>query len=122
MRLFQSKLRKFSKERGWLRNVRPDNYAKSIAIESAELLEEFQWINPTAREVITNPKALKRIRYEIADILIYCINLANLLQLDVDKIIEEKIQYNATKYPPEVLRDDPKMYFQIKREYRRWEL
>ena len=122
MQLLQRRIHAFSHERGWLKNVRPASYVKSIIIEAAELLEAFQWSHPTAKQLLLNPKALSVVKRELADVLIYCINLANLLGLDIEEIIEEKMEYNDSKYPADLLKEDPSMYLQIKHSYRRWEL
>jgi dCTP diphosphatase len=119
MREIQTKLFQFSEERGWLENAMPASYAKSISIEAAELLELFQWDHPTFDNVLENEEKLLNIQRELADVLIYGINLANLLDLDVMAIIQEKIEYNEKKYPAKALKDDPDLYLQIKHAYRR---
>lgn len=80
----------FAKERDWEKYHTPSNLAKSISIESAELLECFQWGDDT------NIEAVKE---ELADVLNYCIRLASVLDLDIKDIVLEKIKKNALKYP-----------------------
>lgn len=85
------KLIAFRDERDWKQFHTPENLAKSIAIESGELLECFQWN--------TNENNLNSIKEELADVLIYCFYLANYYHLDIEKIINEKIEFNNLKYP-----------------------
>lgn len=89
------KINAFRDARNWRQYHNPKDLAISISIEAAELLEDFQWIN--------NEEALEKntenIREEIADVLIYSLMLCSDLELDVKKIIEEKIVKNEKKYP-----------------------
>lgn len=84
------KIDDFSKERDWEKYHTPSNLAKSISIESAELLECFQW---------DDNYDINNVAEELADVLIYCIRLASVLDLDVKQIILEKMEKSALKYP-----------------------
>jgi len=79
----------FRDERNWEKYHTPTNLAKSISIESAELLELYQW-SDTAN--------IDRVKEELADILIYSITLAERLKLDINSIILEKIKKNGIKH------------------------
>jgi NTP pyrophosphatase (non-canonical NTP hydrolase) len=83
-------VRAFVHERDWTQFHSAENLAKSIAIEAGELLECFQW-SPDADEA--------EVRRELADVLIYCLLLADRLGTDVDDLIAAKIEENARKYP-----------------------
>lgn len=83
-------LLKFRDDRDWKKFHTPQNLAKSICIEAAELLEEFQWSE--------EPKDLQNLKEEIADVLIYTILLAEHYKMDIDQIINSKIEKNAIKY------------------------
>ena len=85
-----SALRKFVDERNWQQFHTPENLAKSISIESAELLELFQW---------SEPSDIEDIKDELADVLTYCILLADKYDLDIEKIILEKLEKTKAKYP-----------------------
>ena len=85
-------------ERGW-NNLRPSDVAKSIMIEGAELLELFQWENLPLAEIKNDPEKVKEIAKELADVLTYAIEMSVLLELDTKKIIEEKLERVAKKYP-----------------------
>ncbi len=81
----------FRNERGWKEHDKPENLAKSIIIEAAELLENYQW-GPDHAD-------LENVKEEIADVIIYSIAMAYDLGFDIEKIIEEKLEKNAIKYP-----------------------
>jgi NTP pyrophosphatase (non-canonical NTP hydrolase) len=105
---------KFRTERNWGKHHSPKNLAVSIAIEAAELLEHFQWDN--YRE--ENKKDLES---ELADIIVYCLFFAISNKIDVTKAVEKKVEHIAKKYPVSILnnkKDDPKDYWQIKKNYR----
>ena len=97
-------LKDFRDKRGWggsIRPASPDNFAKSIAIEAAELLEIFQWSEDDYK--------LDRVGAEMADIYIYLILLADCLGLDLNRLAVEKIAINDDRYPA---RDGQKMNFE----------
>ena len=78
----------------------PKDLAESICIEAAELLQLFQWIKPEESEQFRkNLSKLKRIREELADVTIYCLNMANTLDIDLASAILEKLEENKKKYP-----------------------
>ncbi|KZX10230.1 nucleotide pyrophosphohydrolase [Methanobrevibacter filiformis] len=83
---------KFRDDRNWKQFHTPENLAKSISIESSELLECFQW---------SNDYKLDDVKEELADVLIYSIAMADVLGLDIDKIINDKLEINKKKYPIE---------------------
>lgn len=88
-------IRQFGDARGWLPYYTAKNLALSISIESAELLEIFQWVS--SEKAVE--KDLEHIKEELADVLIYAHTLANILELDIPTIIREKMAKNAQKYP-----------------------
>lgn len=96
----QEKLRQFTREREWEKYHTPKNLAMSAAIEAAELMEIFQWL--TADEsacIASSPEAMQATREEIADVLIYVLRLADVLGIDVEAAILQKITMNERKYP-----------------------
>lgn len=82
-------LRKFNEERSWGRFHTPENLAKSISIEAGELLECFQWNNEYDREALCD---------EIADVMLYCIMLADAIDADLKAELLRKIKKNGEKY------------------------
>ena len=86
----KEKLVLFQKERDWKKFHTPENLAKSIFIESAELLEHFQW----GKEYDSS-----EVADELADVLIYCIYMAEAMNFDIEEIILNKMEKNSLKYP-----------------------
>lgn len=82
--------RQFRKEREWEQFHTPENIAKSISIEAGELLQHFQWDSLYDKQEVAD---------ELADILIYCIYMADSMEVDVKEIILSKMERNALKYP-----------------------
>lgn len=109
----------FLDERGWF-EVEPAHIAKSISIESAELLERFQWSEPSVKDLKADPEALEKISKELADVLIYSFHMAELLGLDVDEIVKIKLEHAGKKYPVEKVKGPAgsPTYKKIKQEYR----
>ena len=98
----KSLIEKFIQDRDWKRFHTPRNLAESISIESAELLEIFQWITTDEAHLMKNAANFERLQEELADILIYCISMFNAIGTDIVKALVDKIQKNETKYPSEV--------------------
>ena len=92
---------KFTSERDWEQFHTVKNLVASISIEAAELSETVQWTNPTVDEVLQNQKLVQGISHELADVMVYCLNLCSKLELDPIQIIHEKMKHNAEKYPIE---------------------
>ena len=88
----QEKIEKFNEERDWGQFHSPENLAKSISIEAGELLECFQW---------NNEYDLEEVKEELADVLNYCIQMANKLGVDPKQIVLDKMEKTAKKYPVE---------------------
>jgi len=95
-------VRRFVAERDWEQFHAPKNLSMSLAIEAAELMEHFQWIDAAeSRRVGDDPARLAAIRDEIADVLCYALALANALNLDLSHAVHDKMVKNAAKYPAE---------------------
>ena len=103
----------FVDRRDWHRFHSPKNLAMSIAIETAELMEHFQWISmEDSRRVAEVPDRLAEVEEELADVLCYSLAMANELGLDLSEAIRRKMAKNEQKYPAEQYRgrfgpDDP---------------
>ena len=87
------RIRKFSEERDWDQFHSPANLAKSISIEANELLECFQWDE--------EHYDINEVKEELADVLVYCRNMLDKLNLNEDEIINAKMAKNEAKYPIE---------------------
>ena len=127
MRKLESKIKEFLVERGWDK-LRPSDLAKSISIEAAELLEVFQWTSIDIEETKRDAQRMEDIKKELADVFIYAIEMAVLLNLDVEEVVKSKLEQVEKKYPAELMRKnakagsgsgaDPK-YWKIKNSARR---
>lgn len=90
----------FRDARGWLKDDTPRSLAISISVEAAELLEHFQWTDDRrAREALVNEKERVEISNELADVMIYCLGFADVLEIDLSKAIMNKLRINCEKYP-----------------------
>lgn len=88
-------IRKFNEERDWDQFHSPANLAKSISIEAGELLECFQWGGDYDKEAVCE---------ELADVLNYCLVMADKLDVDLEEIVLRKLEKNIAKYPVEKAR------------------
>ncbi|MCX8026331.1 MAG: nucleotide pyrophosphohydrolase [Thermodesulfovibrionales bacterium] len=90
----------FRDERDWKRFHKPKDIAISICLESAELLEHFQWKDDTdCEQYLKDDKAIQEIKEEVADIAIYLLILCNDLGFNIVDIVKNKIEKNRAKYP-----------------------
>ena len=103
------KINQFRDDRDWRQFHNEKDLAISISLEAAELLELFQWKSP--EEVREN--SIERIKEELADVLIYSHMLAINLDLDIDEIIEAKLEKNNIKYPVDKSRGNKEKYTEL---------
>jgi dCTP diphosphatase len=94
----RERLRRFAAERDWEQFHTPKNLAMSVGIEAAEIMEHFQWLT-TAQSLDLDNAARQEVAHEIADVLLYLIRLADVLDIDPAAAAREKIRLNAIKYP-----------------------
>jgi len=97
-----NRIRKFTEDRDWEQFHTPSNLAKSISIEAGELLECFQW-SDTEFDI-------EHVKEELADVIVYCQNMLDELDLDADEIINAKMDKNEAKYPVEKARGTAAKY------------
>jgi len=100
---------KFRDDRNWKQFHNPKDLAISISLEAAELLEIFQW---SGSDTVCEEK-IDKIREELADVLNYCILMADACGLDMDEIIQEKVKRNNVKYPVGKAKDSAKKYDEL---------
>ncbi len=126
MKELEKRVKQHLVERGW-DHLRPSDIAKSIMIEGAELLELFQWENLELEEMKQNLEKVEEIKKELADVLIYALEMSVLLELDTTDIINKKLDHAAKKYPAELMRKNAQKgsgsgadseYWRIKKEHR----
>lgn len=108
----RDRLRVFAREREWNRYHTPKNLAMALIVEAAELAEHFQWLTPE-QSLKPAPDRHGRIREEVADVLIYLVELADALNIDLAAAARDKIAQNAAKYPVEKARGNAKKYDEL---------
>ena len=92
----------FARERDWEQYHAPKNLSMALAAEAGELMEHFLWATPEAsRTVVADPAKRAKIEEELADVVIYALEFANMTGIDVAAVIEKKMAANAAKYPVE---------------------
>ena len=99
------RIRQFTKERDWNQFHSPANLAKSIMIEAGELLECFQWSE--------KDYDIEHVKEKLADVLIYCYDMLDNLGLDINEIVNHKMDKNEVKYPVEKARGNAKKYDEL---------
>lgn len=93
-------VKEFVQKRDWQIFHTPRNLAESISIESAELLEIFQWFTrEDGFKIKYDSTRRERIRDELADVLIYSLSLSNIMEIDITKTIRDKLTKNENRYP-----------------------
>lgn len=100
---------RFRDDRDWRQFHTPKDLAISLSLEAAELLEVFQW---SGTDLECRDK-LGRIREELADVLSYCVLMADVCGLDLDEILNAKVDQNAAKYPVEKARGSAAKYTEL---------
>ena len=105
-----NRILQFRDERDWRQFHNPKDLAISISLEAAELLEVFQW---SAEDVKCTEK-MDKIREELADVINYCVLMADACGLYIDEIVRAKIKRNTEKYPVELAKGSKEKYDQLK--------
>ena len=100
-----NRIRRFTIDRDWDQFHSPANLAKSISIEANELLECFQWSD--------DGYDLEHVKEELADVIVYCVDMLDKLGLDVDEIVNAKMSKNELKYPVEKAKGSAAKYDQL---------
>ena len=108
----RNQLRTFAAERDWDQFHSPKNLASALAVEAAELLEHFQWLTEAESHQLPQ-EALKEVRAEVADVLLYLIRISDKLGIDLIASANEKIILNAQKYPVDKARGNSKKYTEL---------
>jgi NTP pyrophosphatase (non-canonical NTP hydrolase) len=104
----------FARERDWEQFHSPKNLSMALAAESGELMEHFLWATAEQSQAIArSPDRRARIADELADVVIYAIEFANITGLDLSAAIEAKMAANAAKYPVEKARGRSDKYTEL---------
>lgn len=101
--------RAFAAERDWEQFHTPKNLAMALSVEVAELVEHFQWLRTGAADEL-DEQAREGIRHELADVLLYLVQLADKTGVDLRAAALEKMALNAAKYPAERVKGDARKY------------
>ena len=110
----QKELADFATEREWEQFHTPKNLAMALAGESGELLALFQWLTPQQSAAITDDAAAgARVREEMADVYAYLLRLADVLGIDLEQALVDKIEVNRRKYPVHLARGKADKYTQL---------
>jgi dCTP diphosphatase len=105
----KTRLREFAVARDWEQFHSPKNLAMALIVESAELVEQFQWLTEEQSATLP-PDKLAEVEQELADIQIYLIRLADRLNIDLEQAVDAKIALNERRYPVEKARGSAKKY------------
>jgi NTP pyrophosphatase (non-canonical NTP hydrolase) len=104
----------FARERDWEQFHSPKNLSMALAAESGELMEHFLWAESKASaDVLADPKKRRAIEDELADVVIYALEFANIGGIDLAKAIEAKLAQNAAKYPVEKAKGRSEKYTEL---------
>ncbi len=107
-----AELEKFARDRDWQQFHSPKNLASALVVESAELLEHFQWLTEEQSSQLA-PEKRDQVAAELADVLLYLIQLAGALQIDLLAAARQKVVANAAKYPVDRARGSSKKYDEL---------
>lgn len=107
-------LREFAREREWDQFHSPKNLAMALSAEVGELTEIFQWMTEDqSRVAASDPATAQAVRDELADVQLYLVRLADVLGVDLNQAVTDKLHRNAIKYPVDKSRGSSKKYTQI---------
>lgn len=110
----QEAIARFARARHWEPFHSPKNLAMALTGEVGELVELFQWLSEKgSRQVAREPATARRVRDELADVLVYLVRLAAVLEVDLDEAVRSKLAANALKYPIERARGNAKKYSEL---------
>ena len=100
----KAKVREFLQERDWEKYHNPKDLAEGISFEAAELLQLFQWMSQEEVRAFTDdPSKINRLKAELADVVIYCLSMANAMNIDLTSMVMLKLETNK-KNPAKLYR------------------
>lgn len=112
LRSLALQLDEFAKARDWQQFHSPKNLATALIVEAAELLEHFQWLTEDESRELT-PEKRVIVGAEMADVLLYLIQLSSALGVDLEEAAKAKLALNASKYPVDLARGNSRKYDEL---------
>ncbi|WP_067699381.1 nucleotide pyrophosphohydrolase [Nocardia jejuensis] len=110
----QDLVTEFSQQRDWERFHTPKNLVMALTGEVGELAELFQWLTPEqSQELCDNEQGRVKVEHEIADVLMYLLRLATVLDIDLATAVKSKLQVNEQRYPVELARGRAEKYSEL---------
>jgi NTP pyrophosphatase (non-canonical NTP hydrolase) len=106
-------IRKFNLERDWEQFHSPKNLAMALSVEAGEIVEIFQWVTQDQSRNL-DPEKLEHVKEEIADVMIFLVNLADKLGIDPIEAAKEKLEKNRENYPTDKVRGKSFKYTEYK--------
>ena len=105
-------LAQFARDRDWQQFHSPKNLASALVVESAELLEHFQWLTEDQSRQL-EPAKRDAVAAELADVLLYLLQLSTALGVDLVAAAQAKLKANAMKYPVHLAKGSSKKYDEL---------
>jgi dCTP diphosphatase len=112
LRDLAQQLDQFAEDREWQQFHSPKNLASALTVEASELLEHFQWLTEEQSRALS-PQKRDAVAHEVADVLLYLIQLASALGIDPIAAAQAKLELNALKYPIDQARGNSKKYDEL---------
>lgn len=110
----QQKVTEFRDHRDWRQFHTPKELATAISVEAAELQDCFKWKNDAEVTKYLDSEKKVNVEEEMGDVLIYLLNLADVIDVDILKAASEKLAKNEAKYPVEKAKGNAKKYTEFK--------
>jgi dCTP diphosphatase len=112
----QNQLRAFAQERDWEKFHTPKNLVMALAGEVGELTELFQWVTPDESKAVMSGSNKDNVCDELADVLVYCLRICDVLKIDPYHAIQNKIKKNASKYPVHLAKGSAAKYTEYEKK------
>ncbi|NIP19173.1 MAG: nucleotide pyrophosphohydrolase [Xanthomonadales bacterium] len=109
LRQIQQRMNEFVAERDWEQFHSPKNLSMALAVEAGELMEHFQWMTEEDSARLPADK-LAEVEFELADILLYLVRIAEQTGIDLLGAVNKKMELNEKKYPAHVVRGSSRKY------------
>jgi dCTP diphosphatase len=117
LQMLALRVRRFADERDWQQFHTPKNLVMALAGEVGELAEIFQWLTPQeSSELMADPSKAEGVRDELADVLYYVVRTADVLGVDLEQALVDKLSKNAVRYPIDRSRGSARKYTELEQE------